>query len=77
LFAVQSAQLKARPGRQDWENSPDWVKYTAWPTEDVVRLRQASWEERLAAAAKLKDEANAVFEQVNLAILTHHVAWNL
>jgi hypothetical protein len=61
---VQSAQLKARPGRQDWESSPDWVKYTAWPSEDVLRLRQASFEERLQAAAKLKDEANAVFQQV-------------
>ncbi|GFH06960.1 TPR_REGION domain-containing protein, partial [Haematococcus lacustris] len=27
---IKTAQLKSRPGRQEWEHSPDWIKYTAY-----------------------------------------------
>ncbi len=61
---IKTAQLKARPGRQEWETSPDWIKYTAWSGEDVQRLRSAPWQDRLQAATALKDEGNALFEEV-------------
>lgn len=44
----QTAQLKERPGRQEWERSPEWIKYTAYPDKTVLGLRQGSVQDRLA-----------------------------
>ncbi|GFH11783.1 TPR_REGION domain-containing protein [Haematococcus lacustris] len=67
---IKTAQLKSRPGRQGWEHSPDWIKYTAYHDAEVEAWRQASWAVRLEACNKLKDAGNAIFPQITLC---HHL----
>ncbi len=65
---IKAAQLRERPGRQEWERSPDWIKYTSWPSSEVVAAREQGLGERLALCKRLKDAGNEHFKAE-----VHHV----
>jgi len=60
---IKTTQLKLRPGRQDWERAPDWIKYTSWPETDILALRQGCLGTRLARCEELKEQGNKLYEQ--------------
>ncbi|GAX84348.1 hypothetical protein CEUSTIGMA_g11770.t1 [Chlamydomonas eustigma] len=60
---IKQAQLKVRPGRRAWEESPDFFKYTGFPDADTKRIRKESLDIKLEHAVKLKDQGNELFKQ--------------
>lgn len=62
---VKMAQLKIRPGRQQWELAPDFFKRTAFfmDGEDKA-VREGTLSEKFTRANELKEQGNASFGQV-------------
>eukprot|EP00983_Pelagomonas_calceolata_P120844 1160743-Pelagomonas_calceolata.AAC.4 len=53
-----SKQLKARPGRQAWEQAPDFMKLTATRDEAITALRCSPFAQRMEAAHELREQGS-------------------
>lgn len=63
---MQTAQLKERPGRQAWEQSPDFLKYTAFQADaETAAARAGPLNLRMQHATELKEQGNAIYGEVS------------
>ncbi len=62
----QTALVKSRPGRQEWENAPPFFRCTAAPPEAVLRARGESFAVRYSTASQLKEQGNDVISKVRM-----------
>ena len=54
-----------RPGRQAWEQAPDFFKQTAAVADELARVvRLGDLAPKVALAKRLKEQGNAVFGEV-------------
>mmetsp|Transcript_12441 Transcript_12441/g.26862 ORF Transcript_12441/g.26862 Transcript_12441/m.26862 type:complete len:340 (-) Transcript_12441:180-1199(-) len=60
---IKAAQLKARPGRREWEEAPDFFKCTAASDDELLALRTLGLDEKIEHAKKWKDVGNKLYEQ--------------
>eukprot|EP00798_Chlamydomonas_sp_ICE-L_P025191 gene25191-10830_t len=70
--AMKKAQLASRPGRQEWELSPDFLKMTAFTERGVLEDRALPLEDRVKLCAKYKEEGNKAMETDPEAALEHY-----
>eukprot|EP00198_Chlamydomonas_reinhardtii_P003516 XP_001692852.1 predicted protein [Chlamydomonas reinhardtii] len=55
---LKTALIKQRPGRQEWENAPPFMRCTAAPIDSVLRAREGGFSIQHSTALQLKEEGN-------------------
>ncbi|KAG2426871.1 hypothetical protein HYH02_014724 [Chlamydomonas schloesseri] len=55
---LKTTLIKQRPGRQEWENSPPFMRCTAAPTDTVSRAREGGFSIQNSTALQLKEQGN-------------------
>lgn len=61
---TQSQQLKARPGRAAWEAAPVFFRNVAAVDAEISELRAGDFRARVEAAVALKQQGNALVDEV-------------
>mmetsp|Transcript_13923 Transcript_13923/g.37642 ORF Transcript_13923/g.37642 Transcript_13923/m.37642 type:complete len:111 (-) Transcript_13923:1048-1380(-) len=74
---LKSKQLKARPGRQAWEQAPDFMKLTATRDEAITALRCSPFAQRMEAAHELREQGSKLArdadqEGINLLVVVRY-----
>ncbi|KAG2422673.1 hypothetical protein HXX76_015838 [Chlamydomonas incerta] len=60
---LKTTLVKQRPGRQEWENAPPFMRCTAAPTDSVRRAREGSFSIQHSTALQLKEEGNDLINE--------------
>ena len=60
----QTALVKAKPGRQEWEQAPPFLRCTATSAECVQRARQGGFSIQYSTALQLKEKGNELVAKV-------------
>lgn len=60
----QTAQLKSRPGRQEWEKAPQFLRNSARASGAAERARAEGFSIQCSTAQQLKDQGNEVIDKV-------------
>ncbi|GIL51982.1 hypothetical protein Vafri_7946 [Volvox africanus] len=69
---LKSALIKAKPGRQEWEQAPPFLRCTAAADASVRRLRAGGFSMQYKAAIQLKEEGNELINKDPAAALERY-----
>ncbi|GLC59888.1 hypothetical protein PLESTB_001549200 [Pleodorina starrii] len=69
---LKSALVKSKPGRQEWEQAPPFMRCTAAAVDSVRRARTSSFSEQYSTALQLKDQGNELINKDPAAALERY-----